>query len=144
MWPLSLSFHLLFKHSTLDKSILSKEVYPLIYIHLTIFNMINLSNWIKFSWSIYVFKLPPTLKGLAAVVLGVPAFPPEQLCLCVSVGAYIHKSKNPNPPPSLLEFCNKISSCIGGHHDKQCMRGLVAPWPLLQTHTQNGRLDYDH
>lgn len=51
--------------------------------------------------------------------------PPAHLCLCVEVGV-----------ESALVF--------GGRHYKLSMRGLGAPWPLLQTHTQHGRLDYDH
>lgn len=70
------------------------------------------------------------------------AFVPLYVCVCVSVCVCVWLKTQIHS--ALSEFGNKISSCIGGHHYKLCMRGLGAPWPLLQTHTQHGRLDYDH
>lgn len=82
--------------------------------------------------------------------------PPAHWRLCVEVGVLcIHKTQNSNPPPSFSAIGNKISSWgakkkknqllyWGGRHYKLSMRGLGAPWPLLQTRTQHVRLDYDH
>lgn len=59
--------------------------------------------------------------------------------------ACIHKIQNSHPlHTQSLSFWQQTQLLYWGHHYKLSRGGLRAPWPLLQTHTQHGRLDYDH